>query len=245
MNELGLNNVRYWDEFHRKTYYREFDLNYLNLDGTFLVKSKTENIWEDQVNRPCILVNYFRITETDFENWTPSCMTGLNSIYSEPKQFLNSTLSIQNTRNMDASIQAAIWKNPFYWTALQFLLLSDPETGSIYEHKISLVLMDGFEDNGKINIYLDNEYVCEYREIFEEVFKNYRWIWINRTVKLMEVFKLLFKVNILEIDKNGRAIVSEDFREQLFLQSSEHSRFYRRSKPARNWIRERIKKRCG
>ena len=250
MSLLGINNVRDWDEFHSKTFFREVDIISQSVGDVYLSKPKTPNIWDDPVSRPCILIDYLNSPaeergQVDPSDWNIDFMMRLDPIFLENKRYIHSTLPIGNGLDPLTSIQNAIWENPFFALGIQLTILSDPQTGGVYEYKTSLVLLDGFNDNGKLNLYMNGDYVCDLRDILNDMFINFRWDWINKEEDFIKVFMLLNKIGVLEKERDGRVVFTDEFRDKLFLKSSTQSHNFRQTRPYRAWLRELLKQHMG
>jgi len=213
---LELSNVRDWGEFHSKTFFREIEISSTLIEGAYARKQKTSNIWEDPIFRPCFLIDYIKspvkeMKEIEPSDWNIEKFLVLDPIFLSYKRYIHSTLPLEDKLNLGDAIQLGLWENPFFALAIQLIILSDPQTGGVYEYKTSLVLLDGFISNGKLNLYMNGEYVCDLRDILVDVFSHFRWVWINNEEDFMKVFSLLNKIDVLECERDGRVTFTDDF----------------------------------
>lgn len=210
------------------------------LDFQYAYKPISDPIFEDTIDRPVFLYKYIS-NDADFEEWTLEKITDDWRVYSEPKKYVHGTLPIDDLTTAMTSLQKGVWHHPIYFIALQLLLLSDQQTGSTYEHKISLVLLDGFDKDGKLNIYINNDYICDFRKLLPIILEHFRWVWVNKSDDVMHVFKLLYKCEIMEKERDGRVCLTDEFRRGLLESNSPHYQYYKQSRPPRDWIRELLK----
>jgi hypothetical protein len=201
-------------------------------------------MFENPVIRPVLLYRNFS-KDLEMNDWTISSIVDDWRVYSEPKKYVHGSLPVEDPSKGLVSFQEAVWNHPIYWIALQFLIFSDHQTGSAYEHKISLVLLDGFDESGKLNIYLNDLYICDFREILISVLEFFGWHWVNQTSDVVHVFKLLYKIEIMDKERNGQALLTTEFRRNLFERNSVHFKNYKQSRPPRDTIREMIQQKLN
>lgn len=226
-----------WATFPDKIFASINQDNYPQLDYRYAYTPIPKQIFEDNLPRPVLLYKYIS-SKDNFDEWHFKKIIDDWRVYSEPKGFVHSTLPIKDPESGIGSFQEAIWNNPFYWSALQLLILSDPLTGSTYEFKTSLALIDGFDQKGKLNIYLENQYICDFRNLLRDILDHFQWIWINKTVDVMHIFKLLYKIEVMDIERDGRAVLNKEFCKLLLESTSIHNKNYKLSRSPRDWIRE-------
>jgi len=241
---LSPNNTREWGNFEEKIHSVHVEDRFEQLGFQYAFIPKTELIFEDHITRPVFYYRYID-NQTEIAEWDFADMLDIGYPYIEPKTFVHSTLPVNRSDYGLSAFQLSLWHNPFYWTVLQLLLLSDYQTGSAYEYKIHLVLLDGFDNDGKLNIYFNNEYVCDFRMLLKDIFSHFNWIWINPTDEIMGIFKLLYKLDVMDKERNGRAILTNEYRCEMLERNSKHAYQYRLSRAPRDWMREMIKKRRG
>jgi hypothetical protein len=242
--KLGLpwNSSYSWSQFPTAITLPDIEDSIGKLDYHYAYKPITKPIFEDTINRPVFLYQYIA-NNADFDEWTFEKIIQDWRVYSEPKKYVHGTLPIDEISNGLNSLQKGVWNHPIYLISLQFLLLSDVQTGSTYQQKISLVLLDGFTENGTLNVYLDNDYICDFRDLLTPILDHFRWIWVNKSDDVMHIFKLLYKCEMMEKERDGRASLTNEFRRVLLENNSPHYQFYRQSHPPRDWIRELVKQR--
>ena len=249
MRSLGINNLRDWDDFFAQTYFAECHDSINELNDEYIYKAKTINIWDDPVTRPCFLVDYLDLQASGSDMPNPAIIAepkfwnNLSVVFREPKKYVHSTLPIEYPN--DETVQLALWQHPFFALGLQMAILSDRETGGLYEYKITLELIDGLRKGGKLNVYLDSQYICDLREITKLIFDLHQWIWINQYLDIIIVFQALHQIGVLDLERNGRVILENDFRLKLLESNSSHNRQYRQTRIVRDEIREFIKQFTG
>lgn len=237
-NSLQTNN---WDYFAGGFFNANIFKRYPEINQDYATVPKTQTIYEDEIWRPVLLYDYLKQQE-DWEDWTFSALTALDRVFNEPKKFVHSTLPIENLHGGLQACQDAIWNHPLYWLALQFVILSDTTTGATYDPKIHLSFPTRYTDGGKIQVFLGEEYVGELNDILQKLLPVFRWVWINPDEqKLLNLFRLLYKINVFELEYDGRGVFTSDFRKTLFENNTKYSLQYRNSKDARQKIREIIK----
>jgi len=246
LSELGLyvNGVREWGNFVETMNSVDVENSFEQLGYRYAFIPKKELIFEDPINRPVFFHKYIE-NQDDLAEWNFDKLLSVGHAYREQKNFVHSALPIKDNDYRLSTYQLSLWHNPFYWTALQFLILSDYQTGSAYAHEIHLVLLDGFDNDGKLNIYFNNRYVCDFRALLGDIFSHFNWIWVNPTDEIMAIFKLLYKLDVMEKERNGRAVLTNEFRKELYERNSKHAYQEKLSRGTRYWICDMIKKRLG
>jgi len=246
LSELGLsvNSVREWANFEATINSVDVENCFEQLGYHYAFIPKQELIFEDPITRPVFFHKYIE-NQDDLAEWNFDRLLSIGYAYSEQKNFVHSALPIKDNDYRLSTYQLSLWHNPFYWTALQFLILSDYQTGSAYVHEIHLVLLDGFDNDGKLNIYFNNRYVCDFRALLGDIFSHFNWIWVNPTDEIMAIFKLLYKLDVMEKERNGRAVLTNEFRKELYERNSKHAYQEKLSRGPRYWMCDMIKKRLG
>ncbi len=217
------------------------------LDHRYAITPKHIVIYEDNICRPVFLYDYLAGLD-EWEDWTIDAIAKVNRIYTEPKLFVHSTLPIQNIYGGLAEVQDAVWKTALYWTTMQLLILSDSVTGGVYDPQISIRLSDGWRDGSVTRLYLQGEYIGDLADCLEGLLEPFHWLWVNRSDNaaqnhqaILGLLRLLLKVQITELDKDGRLHFSDHYRSQMFESQSKAQLYYRSSKDARDKLREAIK----
>ena len=229
-----------WATFHQKVFDLRIEEKHFNIDPRYLNVPIPNLIFEETINRPIILYKYIS-PETDLDEWDINGELEKRQAYTEEKRYIHSVLPITDSDVSPPSIWNSVWRNPFYWSALQILILSDHGTGAAYEDKITVFFLDGFDDDGKINVYFDNQYVCDFSEVLPLILNYFHWVWVNKSNEVMHVFKLLYKFEIMEKERDGRGVLTDNFRSKLFERDSSYKQHYRESHSARDSIRELIR----
>ena len=236
-----------WPNFPEKAYKLSIEEKFPKLNQQYILTPKPDIIFEDKIPRPVFLFNYFN-NHNDWEDWTIDSLYKLHRVYTEPKLFVHSTLPIQNLFGGLPEVQLAIWKSAFYWVIIQLIVLSDTQTGAMYDPKISLILSNGWKDNSQARLYLQDEYLGELVDILEPILACFGWVWVNRTGDptqdqraILGLLRFFLKLEITELDKNSRVNFTEEYRRQLFESQTKARLHYMNSKEARHQIREVIK----
>lgn len=239
-----------WSKFHFNIHRANIPSRFDALGYDYISVRKPEDyIFEDAVPRPVFFHRYIP-DDADLPDWDLETKWP-GGVYSESKAFVHSALPVGSVKSVVEHLRVGVWRNPFYWVVLQMLIFSDPSLGAPYEYKITLNLPDGFDDDGRINVFLNGVLVCDLREVFNEILEGFHWVWVNRWGNeveeenwrdIMSVFKLLYKLDILDRQPDGRAVFSDQFRNQLVESTSDFFRLYKRSRDAREQIRGIIKK---
>ncbi|TRZ47829.1 hypothetical protein D4S03_10985, partial [bacterium] len=200
-----------------------------------------ENLW-----RPAWLVNY--MPESDWDDWEVSNLMETTPSHRESKLFVHSALPIQNIYGGIPEVQEAAWKTAFYWLMLQLLILSDPETGAVYDPQISVTLSDSWRDGSNARLYIQGDYIGDLADSLETLLSPFRWVWVNRSHNdnqdqqaVMGLLRLLLKIDIAELGKDGRVQFTNAYRSQLFQSQAKAQLCYRSSKEARDRLRDAIK----
>lgn len=220
---------------------------YNKLDQNYYLLPKPETIYEDKTPRPVFYFNYFS-NHNDWEDWTIEEIFKLHRVYTEPKLFVHSTLPIQNLYGGLVEIQQAVWKSALYWIMLQLIILSDPQTGTVYDPQISIFLSDGWKEDSVTRLYLQDEYIGDLVDCLDPLLTRFNWAWVNRIgnssqnqKSILGILRLLLKINIAELDRDGRIQFVDEYRQQLFESKSKEQLNYRNSREARDQLRETIK----
>lgn len=236
-----------WPDFPEKAFNLPIEEKYPQLTLQYILTPKPEIIFEDKIWRPVFLYDYLKKVE-DWEDWTFDLLYKFNRVYTEPKLFVHSTLPIQNLSGGLPELQLAVWKSAFYWIMIQLIILSDPQTGAIYDPRISLFLSNGWRDNSQVRLYLQDEYMGDLVDCLEPILARFHWIWVNRSGNpiqdnqaILELLRLFLKLDIAELGENGRVQFTEDYRRQLFESETKTFLQYKNSKEARDQLREKIK----
>ncbi len=243
-----------WATFHERAFSQPVPKAFANLGYDYVYTPIPDAIYEDVITRPVWCVP--PISESvDLAEWDPWVIIGL-SVFVQGKHFVHGLLVIDEPNSGVAAIRRAIWGSPFYWVALQLLILSDQETGSAYDWKIALdcptILHRPLESPGTLPISLDGRYVCDLSDVVDEILESFRWVWVNRPNEpakrqyaLLAVLRVLAGVDVLERRPGGRLGLTDSFRKQLFLNTSSHREQYLQSRNARERIREIIIRKSG
>lgn len=220
---------------------------YKKLDQNYFLQPKPEIIYEDKIHRPVFYFNYFS-KQNDWEDWTIEEIFKLHRVYTEPKLFVHSTLPIQNLYGGMVEIQQAVWKSALYWIMLQLMVLSDTQTGAMYDPKISLFLSNGWQDNSQARLYLQDEYLGELVDCLEPMLSCFGWVWVNRNgdpiqdqQAILGLLRFFLKLEITELSKDGHVQFTEEYRRQLFESQTKARLQYINSKDARDQLRDTIK----
>lgn len=249
LSKLSLS--RYWGEdwpnFSIKAFNLSINEKYSLLDHRYSLVPIPENIYEDIIPRPVFLYNYFS-NQDDWEDWEIEELFKLRRVYTAPKLFIHSTLPIQNLYGGIVEIQQAVWKSALYWIMLQLIILSDPQTGTVYDPQISLFLSNGWKEDSVARLYLQDEYIGELVDCLDPFLTRFNWVWVNRSgnpvqdqKSILGILRLLLKINIAELGRDGRIQFVDEYRQQLFESKSKEQINYRNSKEARDQLREAIK----
>lgn len=261
INLLPLENINYllrqlslssyygdgWPNFPEKAFKLSIEERYPQLNQQYILIPKPDIIFEDKIPRPVFLFNYFN-NHNDWEDWTIDSLFKLHRVYTEPKLFVHSTLPIQNLFGGLSEVQLAVWKSAFYWVMIQLLVLSDTQTGAMYDPKISLFLSNGWQDNSQARLYLQDEYLGELVDCLEPILACFGWVWVNRNgdpiqdqQAILGLLRFFLKLEITELSKDGRVQFTEEYRRQLFESQTKARLQYMNSKDARDQLRDAIK----
>ena len=236
-----------WPMFSQRAFNLQIAEKYPQIEQRFSLYPVPETIFEDQMTRPVFFYNYFSGNK-DWEEWTIDSLFKLHRVYTEPRLFVHSVLPIQNLYGGLPEAQNAVWKSALFWVMIQLIILSDPQTGAVYDPKIHLALSDGWKDHSLARLYLQEEYLGDLVDCLEPLLGCFNWIWVNRTgdptqdqQAILGIFRLLLKLDMAELGKNGRVQFTDGYRSRLF-ESQEKARLaYQGSKDARDQVREAIK----
>jgi len=212
----------------------------------YMYNPKPNVLTQDSLWRPVWLVNY--LPEEDWDDWEVSHLKQTDQSRREAKLYVHSALPIQNIYGGIPEAQDASWKTPFYWLMLQLLILSDPGTGNVYDTKIFVDLSDGWRDGSIARLFLDGEYVGDLTDCLETLFSEFHWVWVNRSgaasqdhQAVLGLLRLLLKIDIAELGKDGRVQFTDAYRSQLFQSQAKAKLYYHSSKEARDQLRDAIK----
>lgn len=239
-----------WAGFDQKAFHMTTDRHYPKLSYDYIYTLKTANFTEDPLWRPVWLVNY--LPEEDWDDWEV-----LNLMHELPKRrekklYVHSVIPIQNVYGGLTEAQDAVWKSALYWLMLQLLILSDPETGALYDPQISLHLSEGWRDGSAARLFLQGEYIGELADCLPDLMAPFKWVWVNRSDSASEnnqaclgLLRLLLKIEIAELAKDGRLAFTDPYRRQLFENQAKARLHYLHSKESRDKLRETIKEMAG
>lgn len=239
-----------WAGFDQKAFHLATDQHFPQLSYDYIYTLKTTNFTEDPLWRPVWLVNY--LPQEDWDDWEV-----LNLMHEVPKRreaklYVHSVIPIQNVYGGLAEAQEAVWKSALYWLMLQLLILSDTETGAVYDPQISVHLSEGWRDGSAARLFLQGEYISELADCLPDLMAPFKWVWVNRSDSASEnnqaclgLLRLLLKIEIAELAKDGRLTFTDAFRRQLFENQAKARLHYLHSKEARDKLRETIKEMAG
>lgn len=245
---LNLSNwdIQGWANFDRKAFHLPIPKKYPNLGFEYIYGSKPSIFYQDNLWRPVWLVNY--LPENDWDDWEVSNLMQAYPSLREAKLYVHSALPIQNIYGGTPEAQDASWKTAFYWLMLQLLILSDPETGSYYDPRIFLTLSDGWREGSLARLYLQGEYIGDLADCLQNLLLPFRWVWVNRSgsatqdqQSVLGLLRLLLKINIAELGKDGRVQFTDAYRRHLFESQAKAQLYYLSSKEARDQLRDAIK----
>jgi hypothetical protein len=193
------------------------------------------------------------LSDIDWDDWEiSSLMKENNLIFTESKYHVHSSLPIQNIYGGIPEVQDAAWKTSFYWLMLQLLILSDPETGSVYDPRISLTLSDGWRDGSIARLFLQDDYIGDLAVNLETLLSPFKWVWVNRSQgdyqdkqSVLGLLRLLLKIDIAKLGNEGRLQFTDSYRRELFQSQAKAQFYYRSSKEARDKLRDTIKEMGG
>lgn len=239
-----------WANLPEKGFHLSVPEKYL-LTNEYTLKVKSPTVYEDPITRPVFLYNYLENFD-DWDDWTIENLIKGERVIHEPKYFVHSVLPIQNQYGGLSEIQDAVWKTAFYWLILQLIILSDPETGVLYDPQISIHLSDGWRDDSLARVYLEGEYLGELIDCLPKLMTSFKWVWVNRNENdricnqsCLGLLRLLLKIDIAELAIDGRLKFTDDYRRKLFEDQTNARLHYLHSKEARDKIRETIKEMAG
>jgi hypothetical protein len=203
-------------------------------------------VGQDALWRPAWLLNY--LPENDWDDWEVSTLMQTYSCRREAKLYVHSALPIQNIYGGIAEAQEAVWKTAFYWLMMQLIILSDPNTGGLYDPPIHISLSNDWRDGSTARLYLQDEYLGDLVDCMEPLMTCFRWAWVNRSgntaqdqQSILGLLRLLLKIDIAELGKDGRLQFTDSYRRKLFESQQKAQLAYRGSKDARDQLREAIK----
>jgi hypothetical protein len=249
LNELlHLSNWDYqgWGNFEQKAFHLSASPRYPQLDFKYIYTPKSNSMVQDTLWRPIWLVNY--LPEDDWDDWEISTLMQTYPCRREAKLYIHSALPIQNIYGGIPEAQDAAWKTAFYWLALQLMILSDPQTGGLYDPPIQISLSNDWRDNSIARLYLQSEYIGDLVDCLEALMACFHWVWVNRSGNtaqdqqaVLGLLRLLLKIDIAELGKDGRLQFTDDCRLQLFESQAKARLHYLNSKDARDQLRQVIK----
>lgn len=239
-----------WAGFDQKAFHLATDQRFPQLSYDYIYTLKTANFTEDPLWRPVWLVNY--LPQEDWDDWELIHLMHEVPKRREAKLYVHSVIPIQNVYGGLAEAQEAVWKSALYWLMLQLLILSDSETGAVYDPQISVHLSDGWRDGSAARLFLQGEYIGELADCLPDLMAPFKWVWVNRSDSASEnnqaclgLLRLLLKIEIAELAKDGRITFTDAFRRQLFENQAKARLHYLHSKEARDILRETIKEMAG
>lgn len=235
-----------WAGFDQKAFHLATDQRFPQLSYDYIYNLKTANITEDPLWRPVWLVNY--LPEEDWDDWEVIHLMHEVPKRREVKLHVHSVIPIQNVYGGLAEAQEAVWKSALYWLMLQLLILSDSETGALYDPQIFVYLSDGWRDDSTARLFLKSEYIGDLANCLPGLMAPFKWVWVNRSESASEnnqaclgLLRLLLKIEIAELAEDGRLIFTDAFRRLLFENQTKARLHYLHSKEARDKLRETIK----
>jgi hypothetical protein len=235
-----------WGNFEQKAFHLPASPRYPQLDFRYIYTPKSNSMVQDTLWRPIWLVNY--LPEDDWDDWEISTLMQTYPCRREAKLYIHSALPIQNIYGGIPEAQDAVWKTAFYWLALQLMILSDPQTGGLYDPPIQVSLSNDWRDNSIARLYLQGEYIGDLVDCLESLMACFHWVWVNRSGNtaqdqqaVLGLLRLLLKIDIAELGKDGRLQFTDDCRLQLFESQAKARLHYLNSKDARDQLRQVIK----
>jgi len=235
-----------WGNYEQKAFNLSCELRFEKLGYDYIYTPKPNSIADDKVWRPAWLVNY--MPEIDWEDWEVSDLMQSDACRRDSKLFVHSTLPIRNIFGSIPEVQEAAWKTAFYWLMLQLLILSDPETGAVYDPHISLTLSDGWRDGSIARLFLQKDYVGDITDKLEALLSPFKWVWVNRShdgnqdqQAVLGLLRLLLKIDVAKLGTDGCLQFTDSYRNQLFQSQAKAQFYYRSSKEARDKLRDTIK----
>jgi len=235
-----------WGNFDQLAFHLATLNRYPKLSFDYIYSSKSPDLTQDELWRPVWLVNY--LPEEDWDDWDPNKFNLVPSIQREGKLYVHSVIPVQNVYGGITDLQDAVWKSAFYWIILQLIVLSDPQTGALYDPPIHLSLSNDWRDGSSARLYLQNEYIGDLGECIGPLMACFNWVWVNRSGNVSQdqqailgVFRLFLKINIAELGSGGQVQFTDYYRQKLFESQQKAQLAYRGSKDARNKLREVIK----
>jgi len=250
-SKLSIDEWEYgWRNFPERAFRLENAQIFSQLNYDYANTPKQETFYEDNICRPVFLYQY--LPSEDWEDWSIDKFLKLHRLYTEPKLFVHSTLPIQNTYGGLVEFQDAVWRAAFYWLMMQLIILSDTETGVVYDPQISVYLSEGWRDSSAARLFLRGECIGELADCLPNLMASFKWVWVNRSDSASEnnqaclgLLRLLLKIEIAELAKDGRLIFNDAYRRQLFENQAKARLHYLHSKEARDKLRETIKGLAG
>jgi|GEM_PF-2495120 len=245
---LQLNNwdTQGWATFDQKVFHLAVSHRFPQLNYDYIFSLKSGEFTKDALWRPAWLVNY--LPEEDWDDWEIANLMHAPLKQREAKLYVHSAIPIQNIYGGPAEAQDAVWKTAFYWLMLQIIILSDPQTGATYDPRISLTLSNGWYEDSRARLYLQGEYLGDLVDCLETILARFRWVWVNRADNLDEdqgailgLLRLLLKIEIAELGKDGQVQFTDAYRYQLFESQAKARLHYINSREARDQLREAIK----
>jgi len=253
LNELlHLSNFDYqgWGNFEEKAFQILTGSRYPQLGFGYIYSHKTNSFVHDSIWRPTWLVNY--LPENDWDDWNISALLQTKSCHRETKYYVHSALHIQNNYGGTAEVQDAVWKTAFYWLMLQLIILSDPRSGAAYDPNIRVYLSNGWRDGSVARLYIQDDYVGDLLDCLEPLMACFHWVWVNRSCNssqdhqsILGLLRLLLKIDVAELGKDGRLIFTDAYRIKLFESQQKANTAWRGSKDERDQLREVIKQFVG
>lgn len=235
-----------WGNFDQKAFHLSASPRYPQLDFRYIYTSKPAAIAQDTLWRPVWLVNY--LPDDDWDDWEIANLMHAPIKQREAKLYVHSTIPIQNIYGGLAEAQEAVWKTAFYWLMLQLIILSDPQTGATYDPRISLTLSNGWREDSRARLFLQGEYLGDLVDCLETMLARFRWVWVNRANSVEEdqgallgLLRLLLKIEVAELGKDGQVQFTDAYRSQLFESQAKARLQYINSREARDQLREAIK----
>jgi hypothetical protein len=235
-----------WSNFDQKAFHLPASPRYPQLDFRYIYTPKPSSIAQDTIWRPIWLVNY--LPEDDWDDWEISTLMHTYPCRREAKFFVHSALPIQNIYGGITEAQEAAWKTAIYWLALQLMIMSDPQTGALYDPPIQVSLSNDWRDNSIARLYLQGEYIGDLVDCLDALIGCFHWVWVNRSGNtaqdqqaVLGFLRLLLKIDIAELGKDGRLQFTDDYRRQLFESQAKARLHYFNSKDARDQLRQAIK----
>lgn len=235
-----------WAGFHQKIFRLPGNHRFPQFDYEYMYTIKPGDFTKDVLWRPTWLVNY--MPEEDWDDWEISNLMHAPLKQREAKLYVHSAIPIQNIYGGLTEVQEAVWKSAFYWLMLQLIILSDPQTGATYDPRISLSLSNSWRDGSAARLYLQGEYIGDLVDCLEAMLSCYHLSWVNRTESMEQdqqavlgLLRLLLKIEIAELGKDGQVQFTDDYRRQLFESQAKARLHYLNSKDARDQLRQAIK----